>query len=98
MSFPEDLSGRPKSRHREDRLSKGLHAEDPGGVGSDPEYLGPHECMGHRLAHSAALSMAKIASRIAGGSVGQAAITLAISGSSGQFLDGNGPSNRHSIP
>jgi hypothetical protein len=54
--------------------------------------------MGQRLAHSAALSMAKTASRIAGGSVGQASITWTSSGSSGQFLDGNGPLNRHSNP
>ena len=36
--------------------------------------------------------------RIAGGSVGQASITWTSSGSSGQFLDGNGPLNRHSNP
>ena len=55
--------------------------------------------MSLRLAHSAALSIARIASRIAGGSVSQTSITWARSGSSetGVFGVGRQPSVQPSI-
>mgnify|MGYP001410213993 CR=1 FL=1 len=60
------------------------------GVGSVSEQLGPQSA-GHRVAHSAALSIARIASRIAGGSVGQASITVSRSGVIGAFSRSTAP-------
>ena len=77
---------------REHVLSPGTRrARGGGSVRFLGDWEGPHERMSLRLAHSAALSIARIASRIAGGSVPQDSITLARSGSIGPFSRSTAP-------